>query len=82
MVPDQLVPLVSRAVRPTVRTGFLGEPFEPRRYLGADGVGKGRRSAPRDPREDTLSFAKKNTRTDNRNPDLPLSESKRPSLTP
>ena len=25
VVPDQLVPRVSRAVRPTVRTGFLGE---------------------------------------------------------
>ena len=37
--PGQLVARVSRAVRPTVRTGFLGEPFELRRYLGADGVG-------------------------------------------
>ena len=79
--PDQLVPRVSRAVCSTVRTGFLGEPFELHRYLGADGVGKGRRSAPRDPREDTLVF-KKNPRTDDRNPDLSLSASKRPSLTP
>ena len=80
--PDQLVPRVSRAVRLTVWTGFLGEPLELRRYLGADGVGICRRSASSDPREDTLLFSKKNTRTDNRNPDLSLSETKRPSLTP
>ena len=47
------------------------------------GSGYGRRSAPSDPREDTLSFR---TTTDNRdhrdNPDLSLSETKRPSLTP
>ena len=56
----QLVPRVSRAVRPTVRTGFLGEPPELRRYLGADGVGIYRRpSAPSHPREDTLSFLRR-----------------------
>ena len=45
------------------------------------GSGYRRRSAPSDPREDTL-VSKKNTRTDNRNPDLSLLETKRPSLTP
>ena len=80
VVHELLMLRVSRAVRPTVRTGFLGEPLELRRYLGADGVGICRRSALSDPREDTLVF-KKNPRTDDRNPDLSLSASKRLSLT-
>ena len=40
----ELVPRVARAVRPTARTGFWGNWIGFRRYLGAEGVGNGRRS--------------------------------------
>ena len=38
------MPRVARVVRPTARTGFWGNWTGFRRYLGADGVGNGRRS--------------------------------------